>query len=867
MGDRHTSVEKYSLSEHAQLRRAVHHKVLMEHQRQGRIFLPENFSSQPSEATEWALDEYYFLQPVPARQRRAMLHEAGVVRIDSSEREECRSLRLSRGRCGCSCREVCRPPSCACYRSGISCQVDQMAFPCSCSRIGCANPHGRVEFNATRVRAHFIRTLLQLGLEQNVAAADNDSGLPPPAKRCRLDDDQMPTPSLSYSSSSSSSLLVSSAHVDSASVLTTNSFEPQTIYFDSVDSLPSPQGTMVVAFDEDYEEDDDEGSSETCSDDGATDDGILDDADIHGMAAIPHDPRQRTLDNYIIRFSQQHVYADPGSSNCNTGNFPSGLQFGMVTHSTLNAPLNSTVTGCSLTPQCHPLPDNTYCMPYNTRHEYMFQEENRQSCCISDTTDSCSELHNKNCFYISDNSSSNCCVTDDNTLSCSTQQHAVDDSKHGFRLQDDNTCNSSITSGCCSPKNFSQISPAPVNTNSYTVKHSAIRGFSLGISDRHMYSINDDATSIYSGTDTAHGCYGPTDTVFGYSTPDPTAHGNSVSNDAAHAYSTMGDAVPSYSAPHTSFIHTIQQETTHECFIPEDATREYSGCSLLDDSTHGNTVPDDNTHGGCSLDGTLSYYSVSDKTRTCPVMEDSVNDECCGSTDCTLLGNSLPHSVHGDFRDDSEHSGTATDETTFSHFTSENADADSCCTPDNNEDDYVPDDRKHGCPLPIISENYNCLPNTTDGCLAQEDTELGCLDSNNTTVRAVTDPCQHNIRLGCLTHLDSDSIAVTGETEASQPVQNTSCVLAPECIASCSLINVHSDQIIAGTAISETPSDVVSCTVAASDDLSLDHTTLQDTIVTRSCVNSQPHTMTAVSSASSNHLNSVVHSCDNEETR
>jgi len=365
MGDRHTTVEKYSLAEHAQLRHSLHHRVLLEHQRQGRIFLPENFSSEPSAAaaSEWALDDYYFLQPVPARQRRSLLREAGVVRIDPVEREECRTLRLSRSRCGCSCREACRPPSCPCCRSGIGCQVDQMAFPCSCSRVGCANPHGRVEFNAARVRAHFIRTLLQLGLERS-GSAECDAGLPPPEKRCCLDSDQLPSsvslPSSSaFSPPSSSSLLpVSSACLSSAS-LPTNGFETQRVYFDTVERLPGPE-TVVVAYDEEYDDEDDEDSSETSSDgDNASFDQISDDVDGE-IAAVPNDPRQRTLDDYVIRFRRQHSYTDLGPCNSSTADVATEFQFTSsptpVSLSSSSAPSNSSIANVTTGFQFTPLP-------------------------------------------------------------------------------------------------------------------------------------------------------------------------------------------------------------------------------------------------------------------------------------------------------------------------------------------------------------------------------------------------------------------------------------------------------------------------------------------------------------------------------
>jgi len=122
-----------------------------------------------------------------------------------------------------------------------------MSFPCSCSRAGCANPYGRVEFNAARVRAHFIRTLLQHGLAEHSAtdyyndvtgSADSvdydntgamnsvdarqaldkhssspDTGnSPPAAKRSRIEDNHLATTSLSVSASSVDNLLSSTAN-------------------------------------------------------------------------------------------------------------------------------------------------------------------------------------------------------------------------------------------------------------------------------------------------------------------------------------------------------------------------------------------------------------------------------------------------------------------------------------------------------------------------------------------------------------------------------------------------------------------------------------------------------------------------------
>ena len=389
MGDRHTTVERFSLMEHAQRRRSIHHKVLLEHQRQGRIFLPDNLSA---DASEWAIDDYYFLQPVPARQRRAMLREAGVARIDPAEREDCRSLRMSRGRCGCTCREVCRPPACPCCRSGIGCQVDQMAFPCSCSPTGCANPHGRVEFNAARVRGHFIRTLLQLGLEQNDA---------PPAKRCCLDTDQQSVSSLPHASSAPSPTFLmpgvsSSALFDS---------QTDTVYFDSVERLSGPE-TMTMACDVDYDDEVDEDSSENSSE-----------ADISGddCDGTVVDPRQRTLDDYVVRSSRQHTYADPAmpSNCCNASPFDTSLNTSVNSshghrHVTTVSPVGTTHNVTSY----YTLLGDNCCVPDAVSDDYSASRDSRH----------CSETHGyEREISPSDYGKDSCSMHHDTMDSCHTQ--------------------------------------------------------------------------------------------------------------------------------------------------------------------------------------------------------------------------------------------------------------------------------------------------------------------------------------------------------------------------------------------------------------------------------------------------------------
>lgn len=131
-------------------------------------------SKSEDETSEISLSDgdseaYGFLQPVTARQRRALLKSAGVRKIDAAEKDECRLLRTSREVCGCTCRGYCDPDTCECSQAGIKCQVDRLKpheFPCGCTRDGCGNVNGRIEFNPARVKTHFIHTIMKLELEK-----------------------------------------------------------------------------------------------------------------------------------------------------------------------------------------------------------------------------------------------------------------------------------------------------------------------------------------------------------------------------------------------------------------------------------------------------------------------------------------------------------------------------------------------------------------------------------------------------------------------------------------------------------------------------------------------------------------------------
>lgn len=176
MATQHSFSKKFSLAEHAVEQRRIHRQLLQQlrSERSMTRSTTETSSEEsdseddPSDASESEidLDNYYFLQPVPTRQRRALLRAAGVRKIEAVEKDECRDIRTSREFCGCGCKGYCDPDTCSCSQAGIKCQVDRLNFPCGCSRDNCGNSSGRIEFNPVRVRTHFIHTLMRLELEK-----------------------------------------------------------------------------------------------------------------------------------------------------------------------------------------------------------------------------------------------------------------------------------------------------------------------------------------------------------------------------------------------------------------------------------------------------------------------------------------------------------------------------------------------------------------------------------------------------------------------------------------------------------------------------------------------------------------------------
>ncbi|KAM9328456.1 uncharacterized protein KZ484_019836 [Pholidichthys leucotaenia] len=192
MSPRHSGVKRFTLREFAIEQKRSHRNMLMDHLKEEKLNaiklkLTKNGTMSSLEADTLTLDdiseddldvdntevdEYFFLQPLTTKRRRALLRASGVRRIDVEEKHELRALRMSREECGCRCRGICDPETCACSLAGIKCQVngtvvDRMSFPCGCTKEGCSNTTGRLEFNPVRVRTHFLHTIMKLELERS----------------------------------------------------------------------------------------------------------------------------------------------------------------------------------------------------------------------------------------------------------------------------------------------------------------------------------------------------------------------------------------------------------------------------------------------------------------------------------------------------------------------------------------------------------------------------------------------------------------------------------------------------------------------------------------------------------------------------
>ena len=213
MSERHSFTRQFSLSDYSREQKRIHRAILAEQRRQGKMYPSpllatsslhhqqhhhhqqqqqlgsgtncsncdnnddDDDLSSASEESDSEYDDYYFLQPLPIRQRRILLRTSGVKKIDNEEKDECRDIRVSRNVCGCDCKLVCDPATCTCSLAGIQCQVDRLSFPCGCTKEGCNNAAGRIEFNPIRVRTHFIHTLMRLELEKKDSGSNMVSTL------------------------------------------------------------------------------------------------------------------------------------------------------------------------------------------------------------------------------------------------------------------------------------------------------------------------------------------------------------------------------------------------------------------------------------------------------------------------------------------------------------------------------------------------------------------------------------------------------------------------------------------------------------------------------------------------------------------
>ena len=176
MSEKHSDTEHFTLGEYTQTQNQLHQQVLLDQHRQGKLNMPlskilkQHKTGSEGETSdsesELGVDDYFFLQPVTTRQRRTLLRQAGIKKIDTVEKDDCKTIRSSREVCGCDCRVYCDPETCICSKAGIKCQVDRLSFPCGCSKDGCGNVRGRIEFNPIRVRTHFIHTLMRLEMEK-----------------------------------------------------------------------------------------------------------------------------------------------------------------------------------------------------------------------------------------------------------------------------------------------------------------------------------------------------------------------------------------------------------------------------------------------------------------------------------------------------------------------------------------------------------------------------------------------------------------------------------------------------------------------------------------------------------------------------
>ncbi|KAJ0070451.1 hypothetical protein NL108_010692, partial [Boleophthalmus pectinirostris] len=142
MSSRHSWVRQYSLGEFALEQERIHRDMLRDHLKEEKLnsiklkltkngtveseeansLTAEDISDDDIDLENTEVDEYFFLQPLTTKKRRALLRSSGVKKIDVEEKHELRAIRVSREDCGCDCRLFCDPETCACSLAGIKCQ-------------------------------------------------------------------------------------------------------------------------------------------------------------------------------------------------------------------------------------------------------------------------------------------------------------------------------------------------------------------------------------------------------------------------------------------------------------------------------------------------------------------------------------------------------------------------------------------------------------------------------------------------------------------------------------------------------------------------------------------------------------------------
>lgn len=171
MINKHSYEETFTITDHAKEQKRLHMLMIEEMKKEEKKKMLESDEEDDDEDeieedSDFENDDLYVLTPMSTRQRRLLLRQSGVKKIDSNEKDTCRDIRNSREVCGCDCQVFCDPETCACSQDGIQCQVDRLYFPCGCTKDGCGNVQGRIEFNPIRVRTHFIHTLMRLQLDK-----------------------------------------------------------------------------------------------------------------------------------------------------------------------------------------------------------------------------------------------------------------------------------------------------------------------------------------------------------------------------------------------------------------------------------------------------------------------------------------------------------------------------------------------------------------------------------------------------------------------------------------------------------------------------------------------------------------------------